>query len=135
MATPLEIEANKLHIVRFAPNGKDSFHESVVRKVRAYFESNHISSYANTAMWVKTVIMLLLYFVPYILMVTGLGAGRPWLFFSFWVLMGLGMVGIGTSVMHDAQHGTYSPNRKVNGFIGHILEIIGGVCGYMENTA
>jgi linoleoyl-CoA desaturase len=28
--------------------------------------------------------------------------------------------------MHDANHGTYSPNKKVNKFIGHILEIIGG---------
>jgi len=28
--------------------------------------------------------------------------------------------------MHDANHGTYSPNKKVNNLIGHILEIIGG---------
>ncbi len=28
--------------------------------------------------------------------------------------------------MHDAQHGTYSPDKKVNNFIGHILELIGG---------
>ncbi len=126
MATPLEISANKLHIVRFAPNGKDSFHESVVTKVRSYFEVNHISPYANTAMWVKSAVMLLIYFVPYMLMVTGVGAGNGWIFFGFWFLMGLGMVGIGTSVMHDAQHGTYSPNKKVNSFIGHILEVIGG---------
>jgi linoleoyl-CoA desaturase len=77
-------------------------------------------------MWVKTVIMLLLYFVPYILMVTGLGANSLWLFFGFWFLMGWGMSGIGTAVMHDANHGTYSPNKKVNNFISYILEIIGG---------
>jgi len=40
--------------------------------------------------------------------------------------MAWGMAGIGTSVMHDANHGTYSPNKKVNNFISHILEIIGG---------
>jgi linoleoyl-CoA desaturase len=28
--------------------------------------------------------------------------------------------------MHDANHGTYSPNDKVNHFMGHILEIVGG---------
>jgi len=36
------------------------------------------------------------------------------------------MSGIGTSVMHDANHGTYSPDKRVNSFISYILEIIGG---------
>jgi linoleoyl-CoA desaturase len=119
-------EVKKLNIVRFAPRGKDSFIEAVTEEVNNYFDANHISRYANTTMWVKTIMMLLLYFVPYILMVTGMGAGNPWLFFGFWFLMGMGMIGIGTSIMHDANHGTYSPNKRVNNFIGHILEIIGG---------
>ena len=116
----------KLNIVRFAPRGKDSFYETVIDRVNDYFEKNNISPYANTQMWVKTTVMLLLYFVPYMLMVVGLGAGHPWLFFLFWLVMGIGMIGIGTSVMHDANHGTYSPNEKVNKFMGHILEVIGG---------
>jgi linoleoyl-CoA desaturase len=120
------MKAEKLNIVRFAPKGKDSFYEAVTDKVNSYFEDNHISPYANPAMWVKTIVMLLLYFVPYISMVTGFGAGSLWVFFGFWFLMGWGMSGIGTAVMHDANHGTYSPNKKVNSFISYILEIIGG---------
>jgi linoleoyl-CoA desaturase len=120
------MKAEKMKIVRFAPKGINSFFETVSEKVNNYFITNHISRYANTDMWVKTVVMLLLYFVPYIMMVTGMGAGRPWLFFGFWLLMGVGMIGIGTSVMHDANHGTYSPDKRVNYYIGHILEIIGG---------
>jgi linoleoyl-CoA desaturase len=120
------MKVEKMNIVRFAPKGKDSFYDAVVDKVNLYFEANHISPYANTEMWVKTIMMLLLYFVPYILMVTGLGANSLWLFFGFWFLMGWGMSGIGTAVMHDANHGTYSPNKKVNRFISYILEIIGG---------
>ena len=120
------MNTGKLDIVRFAPKGEDSFYDAVVAKVTAYLESNKISPYANGAMWFKTVVMLLLYFVPYLLMVTGLGSANLWLFFGFWFLMGLGMSGIGTAVMHDANHGTYSPNKKVNNFISHILEIIGG---------
>ncbi|MBI2270907.1 MAG: acyl-CoA desaturase [Bacteroidetes bacterium] len=77
-------------------------------------------------MWVKTIVILLLYFVPYTLMTIGLAAGQPWLFFGLWFLMAWGMIGIGTSVMHDANHGTYSANKKVNSFIGYILELIGG---------
>jgi linoleoyl-CoA desaturase len=120
------MEAEKLHIVRFAPRGKDSFHEAVIADVYAYFKKHNISPYANSTMWVKTFFMLLLYFVPYVLMVTGLGAGNAWLFFGLWFLMAWGMIGIGTSVMHDANHGTYSSKKKVNNLIGYILEIIGG---------
>jgi linoleoyl-CoA desaturase len=118
--------AEELNIVSFSPSGKDSFQETVIARVRSYFRINNISPYANAKMWVKTTVMLLLYFVPYILMVSGLGAGRSLLFFAFWLVMASGMIGIGTSVMHDANHGTYSPKKKVNSFIGYILEIIGG---------
>ncbi len=116
----------KLDTVRFAPRGIGSFYESAIEKVNAYFRNNHISPYANTAMWIKSGVMMALYFCPYVLMVTGYAAGNAWLFFGFWFLMGWGMIGIGASVMHDANHGTYSPNKKVNNFISHILEIIGG---------
>jgi linoleoyl-CoA desaturase len=120
------MEVQGLKTVGFAPKPAGGFFATVTTRVNRYFEVNHISPFANTQMWVKTVIMLLLYFVPYVLMVTGLGAGRPWIFFGLWFMMGWGMVGIGTSVMHDANHGTYSPNKKVNNLVGFILEIIGG---------
>jgi len=112
--------------VGFAPPGTDSFHATVIARVQEYFKTRNLSPYANTKMWVKTIVMLLMYFVPYVLLILGLGAGHPWIFFLFWFLMGWGMIGIGTSVMHDAHHGTYSPKRKVNATIGFILEIIGG---------
>lgn len=120
------MDAAELNAVGFAQPGKDSFHSVVIERVRNYFRTKNISPYANTKMWVKTTVMLLMYFVPYVLMVAGLGADRPWIFFLLWFLMAWGMVGIGTSVMHDAHHGTYSPNRKINVLIGFILEIIGG---------
>jgi len=113
-------------MVGFAPRGKDSFLDTVINNVNDYFKRNNLSRYANKEMWIKTFVMLILYFAPYILLVTGVAANNIWLFFTFWFLMGWGMIGIGTSVMHDANHGSYSPNKKVNNFIGHILEIIGG---------
>ncbi|NML40089.1 acyl-CoA desaturase [Chitinophaga sp. G-6-1-13] len=77
-------------------------------------------------MWRKTTIMMLCYCVPYVLIIGSVGSGNIWLFWLFWFLMGCGMVGIGASIMHDANHGTYSPNEKVNTSIGHILEVLGG---------
>jgi len=120
------METVKLNNVRFAPPGQDNFLKTIAARVSAYFREKGISPYANAVMWVKTVIMLLLYFGPYVIIVTGLAAGSAWFFFGLWFAMAWGMVGIGTCVMHDANHGTYSRKPKVNKFIGHILELIGG---------
>lgn len=120
------MKIERLNIVRFAPGERDGFYDTIKARIRTYFEVNNISIYANVSMWIKTATMLLLYFVPYLIIVTGLAAGNSWLFFALWVLMGLGMSGIGTSIMHDANHGTYSANSKVNKLISYILEVIGG---------
>jgi linoleoyl-CoA desaturase len=116
----------KLKVVRFASRGDDSFYATVVANVKAHFSDNNISPYANTEMWIKTIVMLLLYFAPYTMMVMGAGTSRLWLFLGLWFIMGIGMSGIGTAVMHDANHGTYSANKRVNNFISYLLEIIGG---------
>jgi len=120
------MKIEKLNIVRFAPKGRDGFYDTVKSRIQTYFERNNMSTYANVHMWIKTAAMLLLYFVPYLIIVTGLGAGNSWFFLGLWLLMGFGMSGIGTSIMHDANHGTYSANRKINKFISYILEVIGG---------
>ena len=120
------MEVAKLNIVRFAPRGKDSFYEHVIGMVDNYFKTNNISPYADKTMWLKTVVMLLLYFAPYVMIVSGIAAANIWLFYGLWVVMAFGMSGIGTSVMHDAHHGTYSSNQNVNKAVGFILEAIGG---------
>ncbi|WP_295117695.1 acyl-CoA desaturase [uncultured Chitinophaga sp.] len=120
------ITRQKKEIVRFAPKGNNSFAESVKLNVEAYFATHGLSSYGNAAMWYKTVFMVLLYFIPYLVVTLGFVAGNPWLFLLMYVFMGLGVVGIGTAVMHDANHGALSKNKKVNGFMSHILEVIGG---------
>ena len=77
------MKVEKLDIVRFAPKGENSFYDAVVAKAKAYFEVHDISPYANTEMWVKTIAILLLYLVPYSMMVTGLGATSLWFFLGY----------------------------------------------------
>lgn len=116
----------KKQIVKFAHKEKDGFYDSVKHKVNDYFHSNNISPYSNRAMHIKTIVMLALYFLPYIAIVTGLGSLNIFLFYGLWILMGLGIVGIGTSVMHDCNHGAYTTNKSVNEFLGNVLNILGG---------
>lgn len=120
------MSVKKINIVRFASKGNASFIDTVTARVQEYFQITGISPYANGGMWRKTIAMILCYFVPYALIISGIGANHILLFWLFWFLMGCGIVGLGTSVMHDANHGAYSPNKKVNAFLGHILEVIGG---------
>ncbi len=119
-------ETAKKQYVKFAPRGKDSFYDVVKSRVNDYFQSNNISPYSNSAMYVKTAAMLSMYFVPYLVIVTGLGSVSLWLYYPLWLLMGLGIVGIGTSVMHDSNHGAYTTNKNVNHFLGSLLNILGG---------
>jgi linoleoyl-CoA desaturase len=119
-------EHQKKSLVKFAPKTNDGFYDTVKQRVDEYFRSNNLSKYANTEMKLKTVVMISLYFVPYFAVVTGLLASSLWLFYGAWLLMGLGIVGIGTSVMHDSNHGSYSENKYVNSFLGNILNLLGG---------
>ena len=41
-------------------------------------------------------------------------------------MMGIGMAGIGMSVMHDANHGAYSKNKNINKFFGFFITFLGG---------
>lgn len=116
----------KKQLVKFAPRGKDSFYDAVKAKVNEYFERNNISPYSNTRSHVKTAVMLSLYFVPYVVIVSGLASGSLLLFYALWLMMGTGVVGIGTCIMHDSNHGAYTKNKAVNSFLGNILNLIGG---------
>ena len=108
------------------PKGMDtSFIDNLRVKVRAYFEEHQISRYGNAGMVWKTIFMLSLYFVPYGIMVSGL-IQDLWMLLLGWILMGFGMAGIGLSIMHDANHRSYSSNQASNKLIGSVLNLVGG---------
>jgi linoleoyl-CoA desaturase len=75
-------------------------------------------------MVVKTIIMLALFFVPLMLLASGM-VTTVWMLFSLYVISGLGMAGIGMGVMHDAIHGSYSKNKKINTLLGYTFNLIG----------
>lgn len=75
-------------------------------------------------MVIKTVVMMSLYFVPVILVITGV-VGQTWQLFACFILSGFGMAGIGMGVMHDAIHGTYSRKPIINKLLGYTLNMVG----------
>src|SRR5690348_5935779 len=110
--------------LKFA-KGNTDFFCTLNQRVSGYFKSNSIDRTANLEMFVKTIFMFTLYFAPYFLMISG-AVSNLWAMFGLCLVMGLGVAGIGLSVMHDANHGSYSSKPWVNNILGFSLNVIGG---------
>ena len=61
--------------LKFSPSIGRDFSSTLKKRVRAYFKENELSKYANNDMVFKTIFMVLLYFTPYTLMMTGVIGG------------------------------------------------------------
>jgi linoleoyl-CoA desaturase len=110
--------------IRFS-SARNEFLTTLNQRVNEYFKKENISRHANAEMKIKTVFMYTLYFLPYVLMITGT-VTNGWGMVGLCVVMGCGVAGIGLSVMHDANHGAYSNKKWVNEFLGYSLNIVGG---------
>ncbi len=110
--------------VKFNAQDRPEFFKELRKRVNAHFKENNISRHANLEMKFKTAFMITLYFTPMILMITGVVTSL-WGVIGMWTLMGIGMSGIGLSIMHDANHGAYSQNKHVNNVLGYLLNFLG----------
>lgn len=114
--------------VKFATDREKEFMRELKERVASYFDERGISDKADGRMVLKTVLVLLLTFVPYGLILTG--RFSPWAMLGLAVIMGIGTAGIGFCVAHDALHGGYSSSRRVNGWLGLSFDLM-GANGYL----
>ena len=101
------------------------FFTTLSLRVNNYFKSKNIGRNANLEMVVKTIFMLGLFFIPFGISLSGLVV-TYWVYLVLCFVMGVGIAGIGLSIMHDANHGSYSPKPWVNNMLGFSLNVIGG---------
>tara|TARA_B100000809_G_scaffold76741_1_gene74522 strand:- start:2357 stop:3448 length:1092 start_codon:yes stop_codon:yes gene_type:complete len=111
--------------IKFNTKDRPEFVKELRKRVNSYFKDNNKSKYGNASMVIKTICMLSLYLVPYFCIILNV-TQNSFVIWGLWTLMGLGMAGIGFSIMHDANHGAYSKNQKVNKALGYLINIIGG---------
>lgn len=109
--------------IKFA-KGQNEFFSILKKRVNTYFEERKISKHANAAMVLKSVILLSAYIIPFILILVA--PFTWWIKMSLFLLMGVAKAGVGMCVMHDANHGAYSSNRKVNRWVGYTINLLGG---------
>jgi linoleoyl-CoA desaturase len=97
---------------------------SALRKnVAIYFKENGISTKGNGLMYLKAVVLLTAYILPFIIILTQ--ELKLWQFFLMFLLMGIGEAGVGMSVMHDAAHGAFSTKKWVNSFFASTMFLLG----------
>ncbi len=111
-------------VVKFSRKDPELFFQTLRERVNQYFEQNNIRKTGNGLMYRKTMIMFAMYFVPFGLILSQVIP--DWTAILLYLLMGVGVSGIGLSVMHDANHGSYSTYPWVNRLMSKSMDIIGG---------
>jgi linoleoyl-CoA desaturase len=112
-----------MKIVKFANSEPKDFSKTIHKRVNAYFKNQGISKAGNLHMYVKTTVMLSLYFVPYILNM--LSILPVWGMMIMYLIMGVGLSGIGLCVMHDANHEAFSEKKWVNKLFSYSMNVVG----------
>lgn len=109
---------------KFIGKEKALFLPTLKKRVDQYFKDNQLSKNANAEMYFKTV-----FFGGGTILLYALIIGN---FFSAPVVLALAATlgafkaFIGFNISHDAIHGSYSTNRKLNNFLGVSFNLIGG---------
>lgn len=94
-------------------------------RVKAYFQENELNTKGDYRIAIKTIVVMSIYLLPFLVILFG-GITDVGLLFLLWMIMGLGKGFIGTSVMHDALHGSYSQHKSINTLM-HASALIVGV--------
>ena len=100
-----------------------AFATAVRKNVNAYFREKGISTKGNSTILVKAIIMLLIYMVPFAILLTFQTTAWPALLLV--IAMGIGEAGIGMSVMHDASHDAFSDKKWVNKLFASTMFLLG----------
>ena len=109
--------------IKFINHDQSAFFPTLRKRVNQYFNENNISRFGNRRMVIKTVTLLSVYLLSYLIILTL--PVNAWFLMPFVLLMGVSMAGIGMSVMHDALHGSYSKKAPVNKFLGYSIYLLG----------
>jgi linoleoyl-CoA desaturase len=104
-------------------NKEREFAYEIRKRVRSYFKDNNKSIYGNFGMYLKSVVILGVYLVPFIMLLTT--SLSPWAALGLAVIMGIGEAGVGMSIMHDGVHHAYSSIKWINNLASSTMFLLG----------
>ena len=110
--------------VKWKKKELEDFFPTLKKRVDIYFSTNKIKKQGNLILYLKASVLLTVYIAPFVTMLVVPLPNYAQLL--LWALMGFALAGIGMSIMHDANHGSFSHNKSLNYFMGHTLNLLGG---------
>ncbi|PWJ59595.1 linoleoyl-CoA desaturase [Dyadobacter jejuensis] len=110
--------------IKFTNPQKSAFFPILRQRVDQYFSAQELKKTGGQQILYKAVFMLALYLIPYTLLLTG--SFGPLTMVGLAILMGLGIAGVGMSVMHDAIHGSLANQKWLNKILGASIYLLGG---------
>lgn len=109
--------------VGFTQRNDSGFTVTVKKRVDEYFCAKHLSKHANFLMVSKSIFYFFGIISIYAMLISG--AFNQWTMLGMMMLYGLFLAGIGFNVGHDAIHGSYSHNPRINQLMSFGFEFIG----------
>ncbi len=104
-------------------NKNNEFYLSLKHSVDQYFEQSGESKTGDWRLYSKTIILVAAFVGCYLALM--LVAMPVFAIIALCIVMGFTGACIGFSVMHDANHGSYSNNHKLNEFLGFTANFLG----------
>jgi linoleoyl-CoA desaturase len=101
----------------------DGFQKDVNNRVDQYFSSNNISKSANASMVIKTIWIIIGWVATYAFIISGLVS--PLGMLGLALVHGFFSAMIGLNIAHDAIHGSYTKNPKLNHILGLSFNFMG----------
>lgn len=109
---------------KFNRRSQQDFSKLLRQRVNSYFEDNNLKRTADWKIAPKAIFVFGLYIAPFVLSMVFPMNNLTYI--TMWLLMGVGVAGIGLAIMHEANHGSLSSKPWVNKLFGYSLNIIGG---------
>lgn len=105
---------------------KDDFAKELRKRVNNYFVEKNLSPYANVEVIAKGILAYCCWGVVYGLIVSDVLSSNFWMLLVGFMALGFINIFLAFNIMHDACHGAYSSNKKVNYLLGYTMNFIGG---------
>jgi linoleoyl-CoA desaturase len=104
-------------------NSENSFFKQLKDEVNKYFETTGKTQTGDFRLYLKSIILLPLSVILYILLVF---VSMPvWISLVLCIIFGVNLALIGFNIMHDACHGSYSTKKWVNEVMGYTMNYLG----------
>lgn len=113
---------------KFQSAEKSEFSRVLRARVNTYFKEKGISTYANTGMIIRTVLLIVGWLGVYFYLVFG---GLPlWASYLMWPLLGAMIALVSVNISHDAIHGAYTKKKWLKDLLTLTFNI-NGASAYM----